>query len=106
MSEHTIPSIKSHPDYVSVVNKSSLKDTRINELEEESKFQQKQIDQDREQLYNNQEQIEKLHHNIALLRKALFGSKSKKLGSDPNLSQLQLLETELSSRPVVEPVMS
>jgi len=65
MSDTKLPFIKSHPDYLSVINEKALLAEKNKQLEEENR---------------------RLRHNLALFKKHLFGRKSEKVISAPNLS--------------------
>jgi transposase len=87
MSE-SASSINNHPDYVSIVNESSLKELKIKELEgNNTKFK---------------EEIKNLKHNLELYKKALYGKRSERLTEEPSAEQIRLFESELETRPVLE----
>jgi len=88
MSEANLPSIETHPDYISAIKEKGPQETRIKELEEENQEQQREIKQ--------------LKHDLEVFRKTFFGPKSEKFVSEPDAKQIRLLETDLSSRPVAE----
>lgn len=103
MSKQQASSIKSHPEYAFVVKEKSLLALKNQELLEEKQTLAKNEQALKRQNQELDAENQKLKHNLELLRKALFAPKSEKLGREVSLNQLELLEQELSQRPVVEP---